>query len=42
MLNPSIESQNVASVRVLEKTGFLFDRDVEYRGEVVAQYVRLR
>jgi RimJ/RimL family protein N-acetyltransferase len=37
-----VESHHVASVRVLEKTGFVFDREVEYRGEVVDQYVRLR
>jgi RimJ/RimL family protein N-acetyltransferase len=34
-----VESDHVASVRVLEKTGFRFESDIEYRGEVVAKYV---
>jgi ribosomal-protein-alanine N-acetyltransferase len=34
-----VEAENAASVRVLEKTGFRFEGEVEYRGEVVAKYV---
>ena len=37
-----VEAENAASIRVLEKTGFRSDGEVEYRGTVVVQYVRLR
>jgi RimJ/RimL family protein N-acetyltransferase len=37
-----VEPENIASARVLEKAGFTLNGDVEYRGEVVIRYLRLR
>lgn len=37
-----VEPENRASIRVLEKTGFNLDSEVEYRGAVVLRYARPR
>ena len=37
-----VERGNIASIRVLEKSGFVWDGEVEYRGDVVIRYVRHR
>lgn len=34
-----VESENVASVRVLTKLGFVYDQMIDYRSEMVAKYV---
>jgi RimJ/RimL family protein N-acetyltransferase len=33
-----VDHENLRSVRVLKKVGFVFERMIEYRGQLVAQY----